>query len=166
MKIKIIRWIKSFFGPKTTLPKGAAPVSAQAPPWYIKAQEEIGTKEIIGPKHHSRIVEYHSVTFKANDDETPWCASFVSWCFEKCGIKSTRSAWARSYLAWGVPCQPKLGCVVVLQRGGPKAKTGHVGFYVKSNLLTVTLLGGNQSNQVCYYDYPKWKVLGYRWPKA
>jgi hypothetical protein len=34
------------------------------------------------------------------DDETPWCATFVSAVLELESIPSTRSAWARSYLNW------------------------------------------------------------------
>lgn len=132
-------------------------------PWMQIAIDEIGVKEYAGSKHNARIVEYHSVTsLKAKDDETAWCASFVSWCLEKAGIKSTKSAWARDYLNWGKKITtPVKGCIVVFDRGNGY---GHVGFFIEEKNGFVKTLGGNQNNQVCYSNYNKSKVLGYRLP--
>ena len=132
--------------------------------WYAIAKTQLGVTEIAGSKHNQRIVEYHSfTTLKATDDETPWCSSFVSWCLEHAEIKSTKNAWARSYLEWGKKIEkPVEGCVVIFSRG---SSSGHVAFYVGETLTTVKCLGGNQGNTVCIDEYPKWRVLGYRLPK-
>ena len=126
---------------------------------------EYGEKEISGSKDNPRIVEYHkATTLAADDDETPWCASFVSWCLERAGLQSSDSAAARSYLTWGKEIKdPVLGCVVVLKRdGAPWA--GHVGFYINECNGLVYLLGGNQANMVNIAGFDKSRVLGYRLP--
>ena len=132
------------------------------PNWYLIAQKEIGVKEKVGGEN-PRIIEYHFVTsLKAKEDEVPWCSSFVSWCLEQDGIVSARSARARDYLKWGVVLNnPIPGCIVVFSRNGG----GHVAFYVSETLGSILCLGGNQKNSVCFSEYPKAQVIGYRWPK-
>lgn len=134
-------------------------------PWLEIAKKELGQKEISGSSDNARIVEYHSATtLKATDDETPWCSSFVSWCLEKSGIVSTKNAWARSYLNWGKKItDPVEGCVVVFSRGD---SSGHVAFFIKDHGNEIEVLGGNQSNKVCYDRYPKSRLLGYRMPSV
>lgn len=136
---------------------------APVPEWYKIAQGEIGQKEITGGEN-PRIIEYHkTTTLKATEDEVPWCSSFVSWCLEKSGVKSTKNAWARSYLNWGAKIEePKLGCICVFSRG---SSSGHVGFFVSQTKNNVMVLGGNQGNSVCLKEYPKSRLLGYRWPQ-
>lgn len=135
-----------------------------SPKWMHIAIDEIGEKEVAGSGNNPRIIEYHSATtLKSMADEIPWCAAFVSWCLEKAGIQSTKSAWAKSYLNWGEPLSvPKFGAVAVFSREGNK---GHVGFYVGQNDDAVFVLGGNQLQSVCVHSYPKGRLLGYRWYK-
>ena len=138
-----------------------------APPWLRIAMEEIGQAEIAGPVHNPRIIEYHALTtLKATNDETPWCSSFVNWCIYHAGMTPTRSAAARSWLKWGVKLDsPRPGCIAVFRRGkSPTA--GHVAFYVGHDDWFVRVLGGNQSDKVCYARYPSMELLGYRWPDA
>jgi uncharacterized protein (TIGR02594 family) len=135
--------------------------------WLDVADNEMGVKEVVGEKSNPVILEYFkATTYKATEDSVPWCAAFVSWCLEKSGIESTKSAWSLSYLNWGIQLgSPKVGCVAVLYRGLDKNK-GHVGFVVGYTPLTITLLGGNQGDQVCLKTYPRAVVRGYRWPKV
>lgn len=146
--------------PAETLP--TKPVSNETP-WMDIAKGELGVKEKRGGEN-PRIISYHAVTtLKSTEDEVPWCSSFVSWCLERSGIESTKSAWARSYLNWGKKLErPKYGCVVVFSRG---TDSGHVAFYLSEGTDFVTVIGGNQSDSVCETSYPKSRVLGYRWPK-
>jgi len=132
-------------------------------PWFEIANGELNTKEVSGNSDNPKIVEYHSVTtLKATDDETPWCSSFVSWCLEKSGYKSTKNAWARSYLNYGEKLtDPVEGCIVVFSRG---SSSGHVAFFVEDKGSSIKVLGGNQGNQVCFAEYPKSRLLGYRLP--
>ena len=134
------------------------------PIWYKKAQTQIGTLEADGSKDNPKIIEYHAETsLKATHDSVPWCASFVSWCLETTGVKSTRSARARSYLDWGIRLDtPIPGCVVVLSRG---TAHGHVGFFTGvQNPTGIEILGGNQHDQVCVAVFLKSRVIAYRWP--
>ena len=131
-------------------------------PWIEIAEKEKGTHEVKGGEN-PRIIEYHSVTnLKAQEDEVPWCAAFVCWCLEKSGFKSTKSAWARSYLNYGEKLDhPKEGAIMVFQRG---EDSGHVGFYIGEDKDFFHILGGNQHDEVCVGYYAKHKLLGIRWP--
>jgi hypothetical protein len=76
------------------------PIFAAPPtvtPWMDIATAELGVHENSMPGQHTRrIVEYHkTTTFSANDDETPWCASFVNWVLIRSGRNGTNSARAR-----------------------------------------------------------------------
>lgn len=135
------------------------------PYWFMIAEGEIGVKEIPGPKHNGRILEYHATTtYKAKTDEISWCSSFVNWCIVTAGKKGTNLANARSWLNWGEPLKtPVLGCVVVFSRGTNPAQ-GHVGFYAGETDGFIRVLGGNQGNEVKISNYAKGNLLGYRWP--
>lgn len=141
------------------------PSVSDSMPWIRAALEEMGQAEVPGPKHNKRILEYHSTTsLQAEQDEVPWCSSFVNWCFKRALIRGTGKANARSWLTWGYPMEkPVVGCVVILSRGTNHLQ-GHVGFFWQEDDATVTVLGGNQNNRVCFKKYPRENVLGYRWP--
>lgn len=141
------------------------PETGEGPLWFSIAKKELGVSEISGRVHNTRILQYHSATkLMATSDEVPWCSSFVSWCLEQANIPSTKNAWARSYLDWGVPVKtPVLGCIVVFTRSKNK---GHVAFFVSEDENRINVLGGNQNNRVCIQSYPKKDLLGYRMPEG
>ena len=57
--------------------------------------------------------------------------------------------------------EPKQGDIAVFARGPMNGSDGHVGFLVADEGgPTVKILGGNQSNRVCYQTYPKDGNLG------
>jgi uncharacterized protein (TIGR02594 family) len=124
-----------------------------------------GGAVVPGDGDNPRIVEYlQSTTLEApmrNNDETAWCSAFVNWCVERAGYEGTDSAWAKSWLNWGkaIP-KPRRGCVVILTREGG----GHVGFYMGGTKTTITVLGGNQSDEVNQSNRPKADLLGFRLP--
>lgn len=141
--------------------------AADSPEWLLTAKAEIGTAEVRGEVHNPRVVEYHSTTgLSAQDDETPWCSSFVNWVFEQEGIAGTDSAAARSWEDWGRPLERLVyGCVVVFWRGDPNGWQGHVGFYVgHDDQGRILVLGGNQGNAVSIYPYPVRRLVAMRWP--
>lgn len=99
-----------------------------------------------------------------NPVTTPWCAAFVNVVEKMCGRTGTGKMLARSYLTYGKPTgQPALGDIVVFKRGNSSWQ-GHVGYYVSESSYSILVLGGNQSNKVCYKYYQKADVLGYRRP--
>jgi uncharacterized protein (TIGR02594 family) len=135
--------------------------------WLEVAKKYIGQSEIKGSRHNPLILKWWAkIRAPFTDDETPWCAAFVGGVLEECGIRSSRSAAARSYLKWGQALKfPIAGCVVVFWRGKPDGWSGHVGFVVgrdaRDNLL---VMGGNQGNAVTVAPFYRGRVLGYRWP--
>lgn len=136
------------------------------PPWLPLARSFIGTSEIPGPKHNSKIVQWWAdIKAKIRDDETPYCAAFVGAMLERCGIQSSRSAAARSYLLWGVPVlDPFPGCIVVFSRPGC-SWCGHVAFFEGFDPSgNVMALGANQANTVSVKPFAAARVLGYRSP--
>lgn len=146
------------------------------PSWLRIARRELynGVREVDGEGDNARIVEYHAATSgRFQDDEVPWCSSFVNWCMDQAGVSRTNSARARSWLFWGRNISnPPIGAITILQRGngeqpGPDIleAPGHVGFYVgDASDSEILLLGGNQGDAVNVRSYPTLRVLGYRWP--
>lgn len=150
------------------------PSAEFAPDWMTYAIEECGRGviEVAGISANPRILLYLASTGLkgtklALSDETAWCSAFACWVMEKAGIKSTRSAAARSWLDWGQPLQlPKPGCIVVFDRhDAANPNAAHVAFYFSERLDShINVLGGNQRNRVCVAPYPKSRVIAYRWP--
>jgi uncharacterized protein (TIGR02594 family) len=143
------------------------------PSWLVNARKYIGLHESNGPQTNPQILKFldeadgtagdGKTLGGIRDDETPWCATFVSATLEECTIKSMRSAWARSYLKFGDELPgPAVGCVVVFERG---PTSGHVGFVVgKDRNGNIMVLGGNQGDSVKVSPFPRSRVLSYRWP--
>lgn len=145
-----------------------------APPgWVSVATEEVGVKEKAGKKrHHGRIVEYHATTtLQAQDDETPWCSSFVNWVMKETGYSGTGSALALSWSTWGDEiAKPALGSIGVIDWGKQDAKKkgkGHVGFVVgRTAKGSLVLLGGNQSDSVTRTAFARKFFVSFRVPKG
>lgn len=159
------QWVKDLFTVKKPEPTKAQQEKAF---WMAEAYKELGQSEISGNEHNPRILEYHSATnLKATTDEVPWCSAFVNWVMQKCQLGGTHSAAARSWLQYGWEMEkPAYGCIVVMKRG-KNSWMGHVGFYLGEVAgEKIVVLGGNQGNKVCEAVFPKYAVLGYRWPKG
>ncbi len=94
---------------------------------------------------------------------TPWCAGFVGSVLNSSGLKGTGSLMAKSYLNFGTPTnQPKMGDIVVLNRGNDP-KLGHVGFFSGYDQNgNVRVLGGNQDNSVSIKSFAPGVIAGYR----
>jgi len=138
------------------------------PVWLERAENERDISEIPGAKHNPRILEYFDVcTYKAKEDEVPWCSAFVCAMLEWSRVRSTRSAAAKSYIGWGLPIEiPTIGCIVILTRpGGTKEKPlYHVGFFNGESEKGIFVLSGNYRNTVCTAEFSKTRVVGYRIP--
>lgn len=134
------------------------------PKWLVHARTYLGTAEIPGKQHNPVIVRWlKALKSWWIEDETPWCGTFVGAVMRESGLPVAKHWYrAKGWLDWGVPvAEPSVGCVVVYDREGG----GHVGFAVAydqgGRILT---LGGNQGNRVSIAPFPRWRVLGYRWP--
>ena len=137
-------------------------------PWLVVAKRYLGLEEIKGGRHNAKILKFWKrchLPFK--DDETPWCAGYVGGVLEECGIRSSRSGMARSYLKWGEECEPEPGAIVVYWRGAINSASGHVGFIASPTVGDfIPTLGGNQGDRVCVKNYPASRALGFRKPKG
>lgn len=134
------------------------------PAWLVEARKHIGLKEIPGKQHNPTIIKWLNA-LKAwwQEDETPWCGTFVAHCCRTAGRDLPRHWYrARAWADAGTRLsKPAYGCLAVFERSGG----GHVGFVVgldsAGNLL---VLGGNQGNQVSIAKFAPARVTAYVWP--
>lgn len=135
-------------------------------PWLALARTFIGTTEIPGAQHNAKIVQWWiDIRATIRDDETAYCAAFVGAMLERVGVRSSRSAAARSYLKWGTLIEPPaVGAIVIYSRPGC-SWCGHVGFAVgRDKAGNIMTLGANQKNTVSIAPFAPARVLGYRYP--
>lgn len=145
------------------------PKSDDTPSWLVRARREIGVREIVGARHNPRVLEYHlSTRLRAATDEVAWCASFVCWCLEQEGMKSTRSAAAASYKEFGRASLLNPGAVILFGKHDPDAKgSGHVGFVnAHPEGEWVEVLSGNCNNAVRLKRYRWADAVAVRWPES
>ncbi|WP_055046931.1 CHAP domain-containing protein [Devosia sp. A16] len=95
---------------------------------------------------------------KPEGDLTAWCAAFVSWCLERSGVASARSAASAAYRSWGeaawsngeaLPGKAQPGDIAVFRQLSDPAH-GHVGFFMGVDPQSdgrIMVLGGNQRTQ-------------------
>jgi uncharacterized protein (TIGR02594 family) len=131
------------------------------------AQRYVGVEEVAGTVDNPVIL----AMLKLDDDwpqhdEVPWCAAFMNWIAWHLRLPRSKTLMARSWLNVGKPIALRQASpgfdVVVLWRGSPEGKSGHVGFYAGQEGDSVLLLGGNQSDAVNIAPYPKSRILGVR----
>lgn len=138
------------------------------PHWLDRARTYLGEREIKGPHHNKKILDWWGdIGAHFEDDETPWCGAFVGGVLAEAGIKPVSGgASARNWLKLPVVLdKPATGCVVVFWRGSPGGGQGHVGFVVgKDQVGNLMVLGGNQGDAVTIKPFGRNRVLGYRWP--
>lgn len=142
----------------------------------VIAQGELGTREYTvlrpgpgGLLSNPRIEEYQAAAHGREDDEVPWCSSFVCWVLAQVKLPHTSSGAGRSWMRRGPTialAKPRVGCIVPLWREALASYKGHVGFLVREDENNVWLLGGNQGNAVTIKPFPKRRVLGFRWPTS
>ncbi len=120
------------------------------------AMGEIGVKEKTGGEN-PRIIEYHAHTSgKFDEDEVPWCSSFISWVMDQCDLDSTNNALAISYASWGNKVESLAealpGDIIVRSRSG--GNHVHILTEKHDGGTTYKALGGNQSDAVNIGVYP------------
>ncbi len=136
-------------------------------PHYITiARNELGVKETVGKKHNKRVLQYHATASgKYENDEVPWCGSFINWVMKEAGYKKTVKTpeRAREWKNFGKSVsEPTLGSIAV-----KKSKNSfHVTFVIgkSKNGKILYCLGGNQSNAVTISKYKKSKFTDFRIP--
>lgn len=138
---------------------------AGEPAWLTEARAHIGTKEIPGKAHNSKVVQWLKVTASwANwGDETPWCGAFIDHCFRHVGIAPPANSFrAASWASWGDACKAQVGAVGVKARPGGNHVFLIVG--ITADGAYFKCLGGNQGNMVSIMDIAVDDVNAIRWP--
>jgi uncharacterized protein (TIGR02594 family) len=151
--------------PKVTAGAGAAP-------WLTIARQE-EAQGIAEP--NPRILKYfESIKFNGATPTTHWCGAFVGFCLNQSGnpsaaasVPSTGAALAATWKGWGSQISTHAtdipeGAIVVLS-AVESDTSGHVAFFIRSNVTSVTLLGGNQSNRVKESTFPRNRVVHVGW---
>jgi uncharacterized protein (TIGR02594 family) len=135
-------------------------------PLTIKfALELLGTIETPGTKDNPVILGWAKelgLSSVYGHDSIPWCGLFTGVIVKRSGKPVVKSPlWARDWLNFGVAVEHAgLGDVLVFGRDGG----GHVGFYVGEDDTCYHVLGGNQSDKVCFTRILKSRLLGARRP--
>lgn len=97
---------------------------------------EIGVRELTGKNDGQRVEEYlKSVRLGKG---YAWCAAFVKWCFDRCGIKTSITAWSPTahnsknivYFHGRFEKEPIPGDVMCLW-SQTKGRIAHTGFFDK-----------------------------------
>jgi uncharacterized protein (TIGR02594 family) len=165
---------RPFYGPLTDAalfgPEGDTLLDG-VPLWMKVARSLDGQREIKGPRHNPVIVRmWEALKLPFRDDETPWCAAYVGYCLEEAGVRSTRSAAARSYEKWGIRVAESaapVGCVATFWRGSPTGWQGHVGFLEGFDQRgRVLVRGGNQGDSVNVAPFDRARLTGLWWPSG
>lgn len=144
------------------------------PPWLAYARQQIGVREIKGPRHEPRILAMARrvapwLGIAVADDETPWCGTFAADCVRAARLDPPKIAVrAKAWASWGGPIslaatRPPLGAVAVFERQGG----GHVGFVVAVHRDgSLDILGGNQGDAVNIRRFGRDRLVALRWPRG
>jgi uncharacterized protein (TIGR02594 family) len=137
-------------------------------PWLDDMLADVGVHEIAGPKASEKVLSYFADVGhpECKSDEIAWCAARVGSALKRSHLPIPPvnvNLLARSYLTWGVPCEPKRGAIVVFPRGSSTWQ-GHVGCVVGVHGSRVRYIAGNQSDAVGYGEAAISSALGFRWP--
>lgn len=137
------------------------------PRWLTAAKQNLGVREIVGPKHNPTIMGWLSrLKSWIKDDETPWCGTFVAAMMQEAGLPYPKEfPRARAWADYGSNLRADRiapGAILVFVRQGG----GHVGFYVGEDKTFYHVLGGNQGNSVSVVSIAKARCIAIRWPKG
>lgn len=140
-------------------------------PCYYIARGFHGLSEIDGSDSNPTILGWIHQYFDwvEDDSKLAWCGIFMAIVFKIAGRSSSipkQPYRARNWASVGDPVDiedAREGDIVVFWRGRyDDGRRGHVAFYKKNDSIYTTVLGGNQSNKVCYARYGTRKIIAIR----
>ena len=120
-------------------------------PWLDVMRSRLGTQEMEGDKDNPVIIGWFKAVGHGEvvDDSTAWCAITVGSALVECGLPippTNVNMMARSFLNYGVACEPQPGAIAIWPRG-----TGWQGHVNVVETVTadgkVVCIGGNQSGK-------------------
>lgn len=96
--------------------------------WMVEAKKHLGLKENTSKTaHNPTILKWlQSLGSWGQEDETPWCGTFLAWCLKSTGVAYPKHWYcALDYVNYGFKLsKPAYGCVAIKTRSGG----GHVCF--------------------------------------
>lgn len=120
-------------------------------PWLEVMRSRLGTQEVEGDGNNPVIVGWFKAVGhgEVRDDATAWCAITVGSALKECALPIPPrdvNMMARSFLSYGVKCDPAPGAIAIWPRG--TGWQGHVNI-VESVTPDgmVICIGGNQSGK-------------------
>lgn len=137
------------------------------PRMVLEARALLGTVETPGAGNNPRIMAWAhevggSVETTYTADSVAWCGLFMAVIARRAGKTPVKDPlWALNWASFGMPAgQPALGDVLTFMREGG----GHVALYVGEDNQAYHVLGGNQSDQVCFTRIEKMRLRSARRP--
>lgn len=137
------------------------------PRMIVEARKLLGTVEAAGGANSPTIMAWaREVGGKVEDvyraDSIPWCGLFMAVVAKRAGKTIPADPlWALNWTRFGVAAgQPMLGDVLTFVRKGG----GHVALYVAEDATAYHVLGGNQSDKVCFARIDKARLHRVRRP--
>jgi uncharacterized protein (TIGR02594 family) len=129
------------------------------------ALAELGTVEAAGTADNPVILGWaRELALAANygSDAIPWCGLFMAVIAQRAGKQiPAKPLWALSWSRFGIAAdRPVLGDVLVFKRDGG----GHVALYVGEDERAFHVLGGNQSDRVCFTRIARARLYAVRRP--
>lgn len=140
---------------------------APLPRMVAEALKLFGTVEAAGAANSPTIIGWaEEVGGKVEDvykaDSIAWCGLFMAVVATRAGKEVPADPlWALNWTKFGVAAgQPMLGDVLTFVRPGG----GHVALYIGEDATAYHVLGGNQSDQVCFTRIAKSRLHSVRRP--
>ncbi len=142
------------------------------PRMLTEARKLLGTKELTGAANNPVIMQWAdelggSVESGYTADSVAWCGLFIAIVARRAGKTPVAAPlWALNWGKFGEPAgQPALGDVLTFMRPLPNGGTaGHVALYVAEDQKAYHVIGGNQSDQVCFTRIAKERLRAVRRP--
>ena len=149
-------------------PKSYAWLDTLAPPlprMVTEARKLVGIHEAPGSVNNPVILSWAKevgLDHEYTADSVAWCGLFMALIARRAGkTPPAGPLWALNWAKFGDPAgQPALGDVLTFIRPGG----GHVALYIAEDDTTYHVIGGNQSDQVCYTRIEKERLHSARRP--
>lgn len=165
--------VDGIIGPKTTFTLFGADEhfgTSMVLPWMAEAKNLLDTKEVLGRRSNPKILDWaFDLEIKYLGDDVPWCGLFVAHCIGSTLLEEslpTNPLGARRWQSFGEKIKPRTGAIMVFWRGSKEGGKGHVGFYTGEDNIAYRILGGNQSDKVCFTWIGKNRFIDARWPET
>lgn len=155
--------------PKPTLNPPSLVKYGEPPPWYNRAEKDIGFHEQGVNLGIDRFIDGAKSGTRAQLRGQPWCATGANYWLESSGVPGSKSAMARSFETSPNFIKlkgPALGAIATMWRGSKQSGSGHVYFYDGENERGIRGIGANENDQVQRSFHDRGRTIDYFWPKG